>query len=62
LEADARRAKRERRSALAPFNPLQQLGFNRQFRASEYVRRWRADGAAAVKPAFVPLKFALGEA
>ncbi len=63
LEADARRAKRERRSALALFGQLQQLGFTGSYtRVSQYVRRWREDGAASVKSAFVPLKFALGEA
>ena len=63
LEADARRAKRDRRTALTLFGQLQPLGFTGSYtRVSEYVRRWRADGASGVKSAFVPLKFALGEA
>jgi len=62
LQADARRAKRDRRTALALFGQLQQLGFTGSYtRVSEYVRRWREDGASSVKSAFVPLKFALGE-
>jgi len=63
LEADARRAKRDRRTTLTLFGQLQPLGFTGSYtRVSEYVRRWRADGASGVKSAFVPLKFALGEA
>ncbi len=63
LEADARRAKRDRRTALALFRQLKQLGFNGSYsRVSEYVRRWRAEGATSAKSAFIPLKFALGEA
>ena len=63
LEADARRAKRDRRTAVTLFGQLKQLGFNGRYsRVSEYVRRWRAEGATGAKSAFVPLKFALGEA
>ena len=48
LEADARRAKRDRRTALALFGQLQPLGFTGSYtRVSEYVRRWRRDGATA---------------
>ena len=44
LDADARRAKRDRRTALALFGQLQQLGFTGSYtRVSEYVRRWRED-------------------
>ena len=63
LEADARRSKRDRRTALALFGHLRQLGFAGSYsRVSEYVRRWRAEGATSAKSAFIPLKFALGEA
>lgn len=63
LEADARRAKRDRRTALALFGQLQQLGFGGSYtRVTEYVRRWREDGSKSVKAAFIPLKFEFGEA
>ena len=63
LEADVRRAKRDRRTALALFGQLKQLGFDGSYsRVSEFVRRWRAEGATSAKSAFIPLKFALGEA
>ena len=63
LEADARRPKRDRRTALALFGQLQQLGFGGSYtRVTEYVRRWREDGGKAVKAAFIPLKFEFGEA
>ncbi|MDH4261182.1 MAG: IS21 family transposase [Gammaproteobacteria bacterium] len=63
LEADARRAKRDRRTALALWRQLQALGFKGSYsRVSEFVRRWRAGGGANVKAAFIPLKFELGEA
>lgn len=63
LEADSRRIKRERRTALALFGQLQQLGFTGSYtRVSEYVRRWREDSGKVTKVAFVPLKFEFGEA
>ncbi|HRD90994.1 MAG TPA: IS21 family transposase [Accumulibacter sp.] len=63
LEADARRAKRERRTALALFGNLQQLGFTGSYpRVSEYVRRWRDDSGKVAKAAFIPLQFEFGEA
>jgi transposase len=63
LEADARRAKRDRRTALALCGQLRALGFTGSYaRVSEYVRRWRHDGAKALKAAFIPLKFEFGEA
>ena len=63
LEADCRRAKRERRTALALFGQLKALGYPGSYtRVSEYIRRWRTEGGRALKAAFVPLKFELGEA
>ncbi|MCA8917204.1 MAG: IS21 family transposase [Planctomycetes bacterium] len=63
LEADARRAKRDRRSALALFKELQSLGFTGSYtRVTEYVRRWREVGGKSANAAFVPLHFAFGEA
>jgi transposase len=61
LEADARRPKRDRRTALALYRQLLALGFKGSYsRITEFVRRWR--GGANVKAAFIPLKFELGEA
>jgi len=63
LDADARRARRERRTALALFKQLQGLGFTGSYtRVTEYVRRWREDSGKVVKAAFIPLKFEFGEA
>lgn len=63
LETDARRPKRDRRTALKLFDELQAAGFTGTYcRVTEFIRRWRADGGAAVSKAFVPLHFELGEA
>lgn len=63
LEVDARRPKRERRTALKIYAELQKLGFNGDYsRVTEYIRRWRVSGGAAVVKAFVPLQFEPGEA
>ena len=58
LEADSHRPKRERRTALALCAQLKALGYPGSYtRVSEYVRRWRVEGARSLKGAFVPLKF-----
>jgi len=63
LEADARRPKRERRTALKLFAVLKAEGFDGDYsRVTEFIRRWRADGGSAVTRAFVPLCFEPGEA
>ncbi|MBM3747033.1 MAG: IS21 family transposase [Acidobacteria bacterium] len=63
LEADARRPKRDRRTALHIYAELQRSGFTGSYsRVTEFVRQWRTGGQAVVKGAFVPLKFAQGEA
>jgi transposase len=63
LEADARRPRRDRRSALALFKQLRKAGFRGSYaRVTEFVRCWRAEGAASASSAFVPLQFAFGEA
>ena len=63
LETDARRPKRDRRTALKLFGELQAAGFTGTYcRVTEFIRRWRTDGGAAVSKAFVPLHFELGEA
>lgn len=63
LEIDARRSKRERRTALKLYAELQALGFDGAYsRVTEFIRRWREDGGAAASKAFVPLQFEPGEA
>ena len=63
LELDARRAKRERRTALRLFAELQALGFAGSYsRVTEFIRRWRTEGGAVSTKAYVPLRFEPGEA
>ena len=63
LETDARRPKRDRRSALKLHAELKATGFPGDYsRVTEFVRCWREDGGQALVKAFVPLKFELGEA
>ena len=63
LETDARRPKRDRRSALKLHAELKAAGFPGDYsRVTEFVRRWRENGWEALVKAFVPLKFELGEA
>ncbi len=64
LEADAHRPKRDRRTAKALFAELQSAGYAGGYTVlTDFIRAWRAQaGANAPCRAFVPLKFALGEA
>ncbi len=64
LEADARRPKRDRRSAKALLAELRGLGYTGGYTVlTDFIRDWRLGvGANAPSRAFVPLKFALGEA
>ena len=64
LEVDARRPRRDRRTVLKLWQELCGQGFAGSYsRVTEYVRRWRAQaGPAGGKTAYIPLKFALGEA
>ena len=64
LEADARRPKRDRRSAKALLAELKGLGYTGGYTVlTDFIRDWRLGaGANAPSRAFVPLKFALGEA
>jgi len=64
LEADSRRPKRERRTALKLFGQLQQAGFSGSYPlVTDFVRQWReASGKGISKTAYVPLQFELGEA
>ena len=63
LEIDARRPKRDRRTALKLFAELKVDGFTGDYsRVTEFLRRWRQNGGQAVAKAYVPLRFELGEA
>ena len=64
LKSDAHRPKKDRRTAKVLFQSLQQAGFDGDYsRVTEFIRQWRADQAnPSAKNAFVPLRFALGEA
>ena len=63
LEVDARRPKRDRRTALKLFGEIQAGGFDGSYsRVSEFVRRWRENGGQTLAKAYVPLRFELGEA
>jgi transposase len=64
LEADARRPRRDRRSAKALLAELRGLGYTGGYKVlTDFIRGWRLGvGANAPSRAFVPLKFALGEA
>lgn len=64
LEADAHRPKRDRRTAKKLWEAIRAAGFTGNYcRVTEYVRQWRDGiGQGAATKAFVPLKFALGEA
>ena len=64
LKADARRPKRERRTAKALFLELKGAGYEGGYtRVTDFVRAWRqGEGQTALVNAFVPLAFELGEA
>ena len=64
LATDARRPRRERRTALKLYAQLQAQGFSGSYaRVTECIRAWRAaQGAGSARAAFVPLSFAWGEA
>ena len=64
LEADARRPKRDRRTAKALHAQIKSQGYSGGYTMlSDFVRRWRdKSGANVPTRAFVPLKFELGEA
>jgi transposase len=64
LEADARRPKRERRTAKALLAELKTQGYSGGYTVlTDFIRDWRERAAAnAPTCAFVPLKFELGEA
>jgi transposase len=63
LEADARRPKRDRRTAKALCAQLKNEGYAGCYtRVTDFVRQWRQQCGQAVARAFVPLKFEPGEA
>jgi transposase len=64
LEADGRRPKRDRRTAKALFAELKASGYAGGYTVlTDFIRSWRHQASAnAPTRAFVPLKFALGEA
>jgi transposase len=63
LEIDARRPKRDRRTALKHFAELKAAGFEGSYcRVTTFIRRWREAGGQALVKAYVPLRFELGEA
>jgi transposase len=64
LAADARRPKRERRTARALHEELRAAGYAGGYsRLTDFIRAWRAGaGQALGATAYVPLAFALGEA
>jgi len=64
LEADARRPKRDRRTAKALYAELKSQGYAGGYTVlTDFIRQWREQaGANAPTRAFVPLKFELGEA
>jgi hypothetical protein len=63
LAADARRPRRERRTARKRYAQLRQQGCSGSYgRVTESMRAWRtAPGAVAARAAYVPLSFAWGE-
>ena len=64
LKADLHRGKRDRRTIKALYEGLVEQGYTGGYgRVAAFARRWRAEQSGKVgKGAFVPLKFALGDA
>lgn len=63
LAQDAKRIKRERRTAKKLHEILRAQGFYGDYsRVTEFVRQWRAEGGQTKARGFVPLRFAPGEA
>jgi transposase len=64
LKADARRPKRERRTARALHEQMKSAGYTGGYsRLTDFIRTWReGEGQAVNTSAFVPLVFELGEA
>jgi len=63
LDADSRRPKRDRRTALMLFDALKKDGYTGGYSIlTDYVRNWRNAVITSSKSAYVPLKFELGDA
>lgn len=64
LEADAKRPKRERRTAKMLLAQIRAAGYQGGYtRLTDFIRQWRAgEGERAAAQAYVPLAFELGEA
>jgi transposase len=63
LDVDARRPKRDRRTARALCAELKAQGYAGGYTlVSDFIRHWHEHGGKPVTRAFVPLKFELGEA
>ena len=64
LKADAKRPKKERRTAKALCAQIKAAGYEGGYtRVTDFIRKWRqAEGQGAAAKAFVPLTFELGEA
>jgi transposase len=64
LEADSRRPKRDRRTALMLFDVVRKEGYTGGYSIlTDFVRSWRKHSLSVIsKSVFVPLKFELGEA
>jgi len=61
-EADIRRPKKDRRTALMLFKEILNEGYTGGYTiVCDFMRNWRSQGGQS-KTAYVPLKFALGEA
>lgn len=64
VETDARRPRKERRTALFLYTQLQSQGFTGSYsRVTEAIRTWRTEaGTVTARAAYVPLQFEWGEA
>jgi transposase len=64
LATDARRPRRERRTARKLYAQIREQGFAGSYaRVTEFIRAWRLEqGAVTARSAYVPLSFAWGEA
>jgi len=63
LRTDSHRPKRDRRTAKALFLLLQARGYRGSYsRIALYIRQWRVSDALPSRSAFVPMRFAPGEA
>ena len=63
LQADARRPRRDRRTALVLLRVIRAKGYAGGYTAvTDFIRAWHESGGAALGRAFVPLQFEPGEA